>query len=221
MRLRTAALLLTAFTSAIVSAEQAAPSMKSFAYDCEAWELGVPPKDVFVVDGTIKVVERDGGRAIMVDPMPIVDATAQIGDSAAGAASIEAKIFASKKGRSFPRFGVSVHGMSGHRLIVNCAKKQIELIKADEVLASAPFTWQTDTWTHLKLSVTRGADGQWLIAGKAWPQDSTEPAEAMLQHQEPAEKIKGNGKAAFWGTPFSEMPLFIDDMKVEIEVKPE
>lgn len=197
------------------------PALKTFVIDCEAWAEGVPPKDLFVVDGTIKVASKDGGKVIIVDPVPIVDATAQVGESAAGASIIETKAFASKKGRSFPRFGVSVHGMSGHRLIVNCAKKQLELIKADEVVASAPFVWTTDTWTFVKLSVTTAADGNWQIEGRAWAQGAEEPKEPLIKHQEPAAKLKGNGKAAIWGTPFSELPVYFDDIKVQVAVKAE
>jgi hypothetical protein len=191
--------------------------MKSFAYDCEAWELGVPPKEVFVVDGTIKIVAKNGGKAIMIDASPIVDATAQVGDSAAGSASIEAKIFASKKGRSYPRFGLSVHGMAGYRVIVNCAKKQIELIKDDATVKSAPFPWATDTWTKLKLEAKLKEGGKWLISAKAWPADAPEPTDPMIT--ESAVGLKGQGKCAFWGTPFSEMPLYIDDLKLSVAGK--
>jgi len=195
--------------------------MKTVVFDCEAWELGAPPKEVFVVEGNISVVSRDGGKALLIDPTEIVDATAQVGDSAAGAAIIEARVFASRRGRSVPRFGVSVHGMSGHRLLVNCAKKQLDLVKSEEVIASAPFVWTADSWTRLKLGVTKAADGSWVIEGKAWADGAEEPKEATIRHQEPAEKIKGNGKAAFWGTPFSGTPILVDDVKVDIEVKAE
>lgn len=189
------------------------PKLKTFSYDCTAWEEGVPPRDVFVVDGTIKIAAKDGNKAIMVDPSPIVDANAQLGESAAGDESIVARVFASKKGRSFPRFGVSVHGNSGYRLIVNCAKKQIELIKDDATVKSAPFAWTTDTWTVLKLEAKQREAGKWLISCKAWADGSAEPADAMITHAD--DKIKGQGKAAIWGTPFSEEPIYFDDIKVE------
>lgn len=199
--------------------EPAAPAvagevkLKSFSYDCEAWAEGVPPKDVFVVDGTIKIAAKDGNKAIMVDPSPIVDATAQLGESANGDESISLRVFASKKGRSYPRFGVSVHGNSGYRLIVNCAKKQIELIKNDETLKTAPFAWSSDTWTKVKLEAKQREAGKWVISAKAWAADAAEPADAMISHAD--DKMKGQGKAAIWGTPFSEMPIYFDDVKIE------
>lgn len=193
--------------------------LKEFNIDCNGWDEGVPPDDLFVVEGTIKIVTKDGSKAIMIDPVPIVDATAQIGDSAAGTSIIQAKVLASKKGRSYPRFGVSVHGLSGHRLFVNCAKKQLELIKSDEVVASAPYTWTSDAWTQIKLEVVLGADGNWQISGKAWPGDGQEPTDPQIKHQEPKDKIKGNGKAAIWGTPFSELPIYIDEVKLKVATK--
>ena len=192
----------------------AAEGMKSFVFDCEAWAEGEVPKEVFVVDGTIKIAAKDGNKAIMIDPTPITDATAQLGDSSAGSSTIEARVFASKKGRSVPRFGISVHGMNGYRLILNAPKKQLELVKADQVIASAPFTWATDTWTRLKLEVKKNSDTEWAISCKAWPAEAAEPAEAVLQHKDTM--MKGQGKCAIWGTPFSEMPIYFDDVKVAI-----
>lgn len=190
---------------------------KSFAYDMEAWEEGVPPQEVFVLDGTIRVAKKDGSKTLMIDFNPIVDAGAMLGESANGSESISAKFFASKKGRAYPRFGLSVHGNSGHRLILNCAKKQIELVKNEEVLKTAPFSWTSDTWTMLKLEARQSAPGKWEISAKAWPADATEPAEALITHTD--DKMKGQGKAAIWGTPFSEMPIYIDDVKIEAAAK--
>lgn len=190
---------------------------KQFAFDCEKWPEGIPPKDVFVVDGTIRVAKKDGNSAIMIDPSPIVDANAQLGDSSNGTSSIEARFYASKKGRSYPRFGVSVHGMSGYRLILNCAKKEVELIKSDAVVASAPFPWATDTWTHLKVEARQHDGKKWTVFAKAWAADAKEPADPLITHDD--DTIKGLGKAAVWGTPFSEMPIYIDDVKVEVTSK--
>ena len=193
--------------------------LKSFSIDCEGWQDGLPPEEVFVVDGIFKVVTKDGSKALMIEPAPIVDACAQVGESAAGTSIVQAKIMASKRGRSYPRFGVSVHGMSGHRLFVNCAKKQVELVRGEETLATAPCAWTTDTWMNLKLEAVLNPDETWSFKGKAWPGGSEEPKEPAIQHTEPKGKIKGNGKVTLWGTPFSELPLYIDDVKVQVATK--
>ena len=191
-----------------------ADDAKTFSFNADAWTEGEVPKEVFVVDGTIKIAAKDGNKAIMIDPTPITDAIAQFGDSSNGTSSIEARVFASKKGRSMPRFGVSVHGMSGYRLIVNIGKKQVELIKADQVIKSASFTWTTDTWTKLRIEAKKNSDTEWSITGKVWPADGEEPKDPILQHTDAA--LKGQGKCAIWGTPLSEMPIYFDDVKVVI-----
>ncbi len=191
-----------------------AEESKSFSINADAWAEGDVPKEVFVVDGTIKIAAKDGNKAIMIDPTPIVDATAQLGESSSGTSSIAARIFASKKGRSLPRFGVSVHGMNGYRLIVNIGKKQLELIKSDEVVKSAPLTWMTDTWINVRLEARQTGDSGWSITGKVWPADAEEPKQAAIEHTDAT--MKGQGKCAIWGTPFSETPIYFDDIKIAI-----
>lgn len=202
-----------AFT-AIAAAEET----KTFSFDCEAWAEGAPPQEVFVVDGNIKIAAKDGGKAIVINPNPITDATAQLGDAANGSASIAVKVFASRKGRSMPRFGVSAHGMNGFRLMVNPARKTLELVKTDEVIKSVPFAWTTDTWTKLRLEVKKTGDAAWSIAGRAWPAKGEEPKEPLIQHTDTT--LKGQGKSAIWGTPYAETPIYFDDIRIEVAVSP-
>src|SRR6188768_1175481 len=96
---------LTLLLSALALTASAEP--KKYAFDCEAWELGDPPKDVFVVEGKFSVVaNKDGGKALQVEVGELTDSNALVGDSAAGNASIEAKVFGTKAGRSVPKFAV-------------------------------------------------------------------------------------------------------------------
>lgn len=211
-RLLLAACLLTATT---LSAQQA----QTFDIKADDWSEGEPPKDVFVVAGVIKIAARDGNKAIVIDPgTELVDASAQLGVSAAGNASVEAKILAIKRGRSTPRFGISVHGMSGHRLIINPAKKALELVKNDQTLTSVPFTWTSEAWVKVKLEAKKGAGDAWSITGKAWPADAAEPAEPLIKHEE--KSLKGQGKCAIWATPFSGEPVFFDDIRISVESAP-
>jgi hypothetical protein len=192
-----------------------AQQLQSFDINADGWAEGEPPKEVFVVDGTIKIAARDGNKAIVIDPNPITDASAQLAVSANGNASIEAKILAIKRGRSTPRFGVSVHGMSGHRLIVNPAKKSLDLMKNDQTLASVPFAWTTEVWVKVKLEAKKEAGDAWSITGKAWQADAAEPAEPLIKHAE--KSLKGQGKCAIWATPFSGEPVFFDDIHISVE----
>lgn len=188
---------------------------KKFAFDCESWAEGEPPKEVFVVEGNIKVAAKDGNKALEIGVGELVDANALLGDSANGSASIEARVFGTKQGRSMPRFGIGAHGQSGYRLVVYAAQKQLQLMKTEEVVKAVPFTWASDSWLKLKLEVKKASDGKWTISCKAWPADAAEPKEAMITHEDST--LKGQGKCSIWGTPFANTPIYFDDVKIEVE----
>ena len=211
---------LSAFASLLaLSSLASAAEIKTFTINADEWPEGEVPKEVFIVEGKITITAKDGNKAIVIDPgTELTDACAQVATSAAGESSIEARVFASKRARSVPKFGVSVHGMSGYRLLVNAAKKQLELVKSDAVLASVPFTWTSDAWLKLKLEAKRGAGDAWLITGKAWAADAAEPAEATVKADDKA--LKGQGKTGLWGTPYSQTPIYFDDITVKIEAAP-
>lgn len=205
----------TALLFALLFTVAQAGESTSLKITAEDWAEGAPPKDVFVVDGTIQVTSQDGNKVLTVQPDPITDASAQLGVSAAGEASIQAKVLGTKRGRSSPKFGVAVHGMSGHRLLLNAPKRQLELVKNDEVLATAPFTWASGAWVWLKLEAKRGEGEAWQITGKAWAADAIEPAEASIKHAD--QGLKGQGKVSLWGTPYSEQPIHFDDIEIRVE----
>ncbi len=190
---------------------------QSFSYDCESWTEGDPPKtDVFVVEGKISIVNLSGNKVILIDPAELVDATAQLAVSGAGSSSVQAKVLASKAGRSYPRFGIGVHGMSGHRLMMNPARKTVELIKGDEVITTAPVTWTSEAWLNMKLEAIKGEGDAWKIIGKVWAADAAEPAEPTVATADT--KLKGQGKASIWGAPYSGTPIYFDDLKVQVDV---
>jgi hypothetical protein len=198
----------------LLAATAAYAEPKKFAFDCESWAEGEPPKEVFVVEGSIKVAAKDGNKALEIGVGELVDANALLGDSANGSASIEARVFGTKQGRSMPRFGIGVHGQSGYRLVVYAAQKQLQLMKSDEVIQAVPYTWASDAWLRLKLEVKKSADDKWTITCKAWPADAAEPA-AAITHEDAT--LKGQGKCSIWGTPFSNTPIYFDDVKIEVE----
>ncbi len=204
--------------SLLFLAQAFSAELKTFTFTADEWSEGDPPKDVFVVDGTIKIAAKDGNKAVMVSPENLVDASAQFGVSAAGESMIKVKVFASKQGRSNPRFGVAVHGMSGYRLLVNAPKKTLELVKSDETIVSIPYTWTSDAWLWMKLEARKTGD-EWTISGKTWAADATEPAEAQIKHTDKG--LKGQGKASVWATPYSHTPIYFDDIEVAVEVAPE
>jgi hypothetical protein len=204
--------LLTQVTGSVGAAEEA------FALEVSGLAEGPVPKEaLFVVEGVFEIEQKDGVKTVKISPEPITDANAQVGDSAKGNASIEARVFASRLARSYPRFGVSVHGMSGYRLIVNPPLKQVELVKGDEVKAKAAFVWESDSWVQMKLTATRaGEAGPWTISGSVWAAGSEEPAQPLLTLVDES-GMKGTGKCGLWGTPYSEKPIYFDAVRGRVE----
>jgi hypothetical protein len=188
---------------------------KSFDFNCEAWAEGEPPKEVFVVEGKFNVVSKDNNKVLEIGVGELVDANALLGDSAAGSASISARVFGSKQGRSMPKIAIGVHGQSGYRLVIFAAQKQLQLVKADEVIKSIPFTWTSDAWLRVKLEAKKVAEGNWSITAKTWADGSEEPKEAAISHED--KTLKGQGKCSIWGTTFSNTPILFDDLKIEVE----
>lgn len=212
--------LLSLFSFAALVASASAGDLKKFSFDCEAWAEGAPPADVYVVAGVINVKAQDGNKALEIGVGgELGQANAQVGTSAKGAASIEARVLATKMGRSFPTFGVGIYGNSGYRLMLAPAKKEIQIVKGDEntaaVLKAGPAEWTSGAWLKLKLESKMGDNKQWVLTGKVWPANAAEPKEATITVEDSGSK--GQGKCSIVATPFSGTPIYFDDIKLEIE----
>jgi hypothetical protein len=126
--------------------------------------------------------------------------------------SATARVFATKKGRKFPAFGLSVQGAGGYRLQVSAAKEKLEIFKGDVAQASVDYSWKSGTWSRLRIQIRKNSDGKWTVEGKVWPDGQPEPKEAMITLQLSEEPAKG--RPAIWGNPFSGTPIRFDDLAV-------
>ncbi|MCB1087197.1 MAG: hypothetical protein KDM63_09140, partial [Verrucomicrobiae bacterium] len=179
-------------------------------------KAGPTPSDYFVVDGEWSIADLDGGKVLKLTEEPLVDGQLQLGESLKETGgSIVAKVKAEKKRRSFPRFGVGLHGMSGFRLRLVPVQNKIELVRNEEVVASADLTWQSGQWWFLELSVTRANEG-WSVAGRAWPDGGSRPEQATIETTSTEPKF--SGKASVSGTPFAGLPIFFDEIVIRKEV---
>ena len=193
-----------------------AGEMKKLTLDLSKAPEGDPPSEVFVIDGTIRVATKDRSKVLEVDPAkPEIDAGAVIGASANGAAGIQVRVLATKSGRSYPRFGIGIHGQTGCRLMIVPAKKEIQLVKNDEVIRTAPFEWSSGTWVKLSLAAKPGANGSWIVTAKAWPADAAEPAEPQIKHEDSS--VRAHGQCSIWATPYSGTPIDFTDIAIEVE----
>jgi hypothetical protein len=183
-----------------------------FQADFEGLTPGPIPADYFVVDGDWTVAEIDGGKALRLAETPLVDAQVQVGTSLKDEGGrISARVKADKKRRSFPRFGVGMHGMSGYRLRLFPVQNKIELVRNEEVVQSAALEWKPGEWWHLELSVSRAGEG-WAVTGRAWPEGAERPEKAQVEHT--GDEPKFSGKASISGTAFAGLPIHFDDIEV-------
>ncbi|NCF86072.1 MAG: hypothetical protein GWQ08_11160 [Verrucomicrobiaceae bacterium] len=189
-----------------------------YVQDFEKAELGYPPDELMVIDGEFEVIEHEGGKIVKLPADPIIECGLLFGKSSKNAMTVEAKAFAEKRGRrSFPRFGVGVHGVSGYRVRVVPAAKKLELVHFEEVIHSEPFVWKSGEWCHLKLSLTNSS-GKPQVKAWVWTAgvDAKQPDAPTLTYEGEAGS-SSQGKASLWGTPYSGKDMLFDDLKVTWE----
>lgn len=217
MTTRILLLSIATFAAAQDAATPAAPAPQKF--DFQALMPGVVPDEYMATDQEARfVIAADGDNKLLeLQPLPIVDGGMLVGKSIKGACTVTAKIKATGKRRTQPRFGVGVHGVSGPRLRVVPALKSVEIVTStekEESVATAPYAWTSGTWTWLELSTKPAADNKGsTIEARVWEDGQPRPGTATLTWTSPA--APGQGKASVWGTPYSEQAIWFDDIEVK------
>ena len=208
---------LATLTSAQDAAVPAAPAPQKF--DFQALMPGPVPDEYMATDQDAKfhIVADGENKVLELQPLPIVDGGMLVGKSVKGACTASARIKATGKRRTQPRFGIGLHGISGPRLRVVPATKSIEIMKStdkEEAVATAPYEWTSGTWTRLELSSKAAADGKGaIVEARVWEDGKPRPDAPTLTWASldpPAQ-----GKASVWGTPYSQLPVQFDDIEVK------
>jgi hypothetical protein len=200
-----------------VQAEDVAPAATAapavVKEDFQKLNVGALPDEIMVVDGAFTIVADGENKVLQIGTEPLTEGAVLLGKSVKNGGIVKAKIKASSKRRSFPRFGVGLGGTSGFRFRVAPADKAVEIVKEDEQLAKADFAWKTDAWYWVELRVLPSATaGSWTIEGRAWEDGQPRPEAPSVTSTSPA--APPNGKASLWGAPFSLMPIQFDDVEV-------
>ena len=178
----------------------------------EKAEIGKVPEEFLVLDGGFAVKEEAGNKFLELPGAPLDTFGLLFGPTEAANMSAGARIFGTGKGRRFPTFGVGLNGVGGLKLQISPGKKLVELYKGDEVVASAPYTWESGTWTMLRLQVQKSKESEFKVRGKAWKEGAKEPGSWLIEHT-----IMGDlppGRASIWGNPYSGTPIRFDDLAV-------
>ena len=205
-------LLFTSVASLAVSQEATAPP--PLVIDFQSYDEGDPPSELTLTDAESKfsIIAESGNKLLRMAPSPIVDGGVLLGSSVKGGVMVSARLRATAKRRSSPRFGVGLHGVGGYRLLVVPAHKELQLMKDDAVVVQVPYLWTSGTWTHLEFSVLKTSDEGSRIEGRAWGEGQTRPDTAQINFV--VTTPPGQGKASLWATPYSELPVDFDDVTV-------
>jgi hypothetical protein len=190
----------------------AADTKPLYENDFETAAVDKVPDDFLVLDGAFAVKEEAGNKFLELPGAPLDTFGVLFGPTEAAGLAISARAYGTGKGRRFPTFAVGLSGVGGHRLQVSPGKKLLELFKGDEMLASVPFAWTSDSWTILRLQSRKAKDGEFMIEGKAWKQGEAEPKMWQISFIDKTETPAG--RSSVWGNPFAGTPLRYDDLKV-------
>jgi len=175
-------------------------------------EVEKVPEEMMVLDGGFAVKEEAANRFLELPGAPLETFGVLFGPTEASGLAVTARVQSTGKGRRFPTFAVGLNGVGGFKLQLSPAKKLVELVKGEEVVASAPFTWESGSWTLLRLQCRKVKDGEFKLEGKAWKQGDAEPKEWQISRSETTESPAG--RSSVWGMPFAGTPIRYDDLIV-------
>ena len=179
----------------------------------ESYELNKFPDDMMEIDGLFKVNKNDQGKKhLEMASEPLTENAVIFGPSIKNSATLEVKVRGFKKRRSFPRFGIGLHGISGFRLRVVPSNNKVELVKNEEPVKSVSFKWNPEKWSNLRLQIEFSNDKS-LIKGWVWDDGSTPTVEPVITFSH--DGTPGQGKASIWGTAYSGKVILFDDISLK------
>lgn len=195
-----------------VTAAPAAETKPLYENNFEQAALEKVPDEMLVLDGGFAVREEGGNKFLELPGAPLGEGSGVLfGPTESAGLAVSARIHGTSKGRRAPAFAVGLNGVGGFKLQVSAAKKLLELYKGEEIVATAPYTWESDKWTLLRLQA-RKAGGEFKLEGKAWLQGGDEPKTPQISFSDKAEAVAG--RASLWGNPFSGTAIRYDDLRV-------
>src|SRR3954468_2143009 len=203
--------LVLVLSSGFITGSSGQSAKLPYENNFEKADLNKVPDDMLVLDGAFAVKEEGGNKFLELPGAPLDTFGVLFGPTEPAGVGASARIFASGKGRRFPTFAVGLNGVGGYKLQISPGKKQIEIFKGDEVVASKDFEWNGNSWTVLNIQVRKDAQGV-QVEGKAWKEGGTEPKDwqVVFSDKTPAPA----GRASVWGNPFSGTPIRFDNLRM-------
>ena len=205
------AVFITAIAALSVSAQARADNVL-FKSDFESAKADSVPEELMILAGQFSVKEIGGNKALELPGTPLEDFGALFGPAESDGVAVRARVRSESTKRLAPRFGVGLSGVAGYRLLVSTGQNVLQLLKDQQVVASAPFEWKPGTWTSLHLQVRKISEGVWIIEGRAWADGTPEPKDWSISFE--VSEAPPAGKASIWGAPYSGKPILFDDLSV-------
>jgi len=192
-------------------ANSLAADSTTYTNDFENTELNSIPDDMMVLAGDF-TVQSDGTNHFLELPGAPLDSFAVQFGPMGNEMTVSGRIYATKRGRRMPTFGIGLGGVSGWKLQVAPAKNVIELLLDLDSRVSAPYDWKSGEWLKLQLTIAPNSDATWKIEGKVWTAEKPESTATVVSFQAKEEPI--SGRASILASPFSGTPIQFDDLKV-------
>lgn len=173
------------------------------------------PDDYLILDGDWKVVlDSSQNQVAQLPGNPLERFGFLFGEYYESGFAVQARVFASRRGRVSPALGLGIHGISGFEFRLAPTKKKIEIYSDGEIKSSEDYSWNgSGNWTNLEiLSLPESPSGPWLVEGRIWPDLDSRPQNAQISWVSPDEPFAG--QAAAWAIPYSSHPIAFDDITV-------
>jgi hypothetical protein len=197
---------------ALTCSAQTSADKVLFKSDFESVSVDSVPEELMILAGQFSVKEIGGNKVLELPGNPLEDFGALFGPAQSDSVAVRARVRSESTKRLAPRFGVGLSGVAGYRLLVAPGQNALQLLKDQQVVASAPFDWRPDTWTSLHLQVRKISESKWKIEGRAWADGTSEPQDWLISFEVSESPLAG--KASIWGAPYSGKPILFDDLSV-------
>lgn len=178
-------------------------------------EPGELPEAFLVMEGGWQVAGDDAeSRTARIPGAPLGRFGFLFGDYYEPGKAVQATFEASRKGRISPSFSVGLYGIGGYHLRVSPAKRKLELVLEDEIIAEADYRWTgSGTVTQVELLVVPISEtGPWHAEGRVWIQGDSRPEKPTIAFDSKEEPY--SGQASVWVTPYSGTPVNVDNIHV-------
>jgi hypothetical protein len=205
-------IFITATIVALTGSAQTPADRLLFKTDFESANVDSVPEELMVLVGQFSVNEIGGNKALELPGTPLEDFGALFGPAESEGVAVRARVRSESTKRLAPRFGVGLSGVAGYRLLVSPGQNALQLLKDQQIVASAPFEWKTGTWTSLHLQVRKISEGKWIVEGRAWADETPEPKDWSISFE--ISEAPPAGKASIWGAPYSGKPILFDDLSI-------